>query len=224
VLIIAIGAMTYFFVSKNISTLVTSPTSTNSPSQQPVISNGNNPVTPTTPQSLNGKKLLSVNFPLKSSHELYMEYDESIVPMGELFDLEVSSGNITQVKSVDELSLITGQITTEEQALAFVKFFTSEPTKFLLKPNPVSGIESSDEGPNSLTRLMSPVSIELNNGQWVIERDLLMYPNWANQKQQTPAQLVRSREIISQTGIYTFSIGKVLAEGDEIDKFLPYYE
>ncbi len=230
VLVVALGAVTYFFISKNSSAPTNLPTSTNPPSEQPVAPTGNNPVAPTTPQSLNGKKLLSVNFPLKSGHKLYMEYDASIVPMGKLFDLEASSGNITQVKGVDELSRITGQISTKEQALAFVKFFTSEPTEFLLKPNPISGIEPSDERrqggqmPNSLTRLMTTTKIELRDGQWVIERDLLMYPNWANQKQQTPAQLVRSHETISQTGTYTFSVGKVLAEGGEINKFLPYYQ
>ena len=103
-------------------------------------------------------------------------------------------------------------------------------TRFLLKPNPISGIEPSDPSrqggqmPDSLTRLMTKTSVELSNGQWVIERDLLMYPNWTNQKQQTPAQLVRSHETISQTGNYTFSIGKVLAGGNEINKFLPYYQ
>ena len=230
VLVVALGAITYFFISKNSSAPATLPTSINPSSQQSVAPTGNNPVAPTAPQSLNGKKLLSVNFPLKSGHKLYMEYDASIVPMGKLFDLEVSSENITQVKSVDELSRITGQISTKEQALAFVKFFTSELTGFLLKPNPISGIEPSDERkqggqmPNSLTRLMTTANIELRDGQWVIERDLLMYPNWANQKQQTPAQLVRSHEIISQAGTYTFGIGKVLAEGDEINRFLLYYE
>jgi len=231
VLVLALGAITYFFVSKNSSTPTNLPTLTNPPSQQPVATTGNNPVVPTTPQSLNGKELLSVNFPLKSGHKLYMEYDASIVPMGKLFDLEVSSGNITQVKGVDELSLITGKISTKEQALAFVKFFTSEPTEFLLKPNPLSGLEPSDERrqggqiPSSLTRLMTTANVELRDGQWVIERDLLMYPNWwTNQKQQILAQLIRSRETISQTGTYTFSVGKVLAEGDEINKFLPYYE
>jgi len=201
-LVVALGVITYFFVSKNSSA----------------------------PTNLNGKKLLSVNFPLKSGHKLYMEFDESIVPVGKLFDLEVSSRNITQVKGVDELSRITGQISTKEQALAFVKFFTSAPTKFLLKPNPLSGIEPSDERrqggqmPNSLTRLMTATNVELRDGQWVIERDLLMYPDWADQKQQPPAQLVRSHETISQTGTYTFGIGKVLTEGDEINKFLPYYQ
>lgn len=187
-----------------------------------------------TPQSLNGRKLLYVNFPLISGHRLYMEYDASIVPMGKLFDLEVSSRNIIQIKGVDELSRIIGQISTKEQALAFVKFFTSYPTRFLLKPNPFHGIEPSDtvsERPyrqmsDSLTRLMTTTNIELRNGQWVIERDLLMYPkypNRADQKKQTPAQLVRSFETISKTGTYIFSVGKVLAEGDEIRKFLPYY-
>lgn len=229
VLIVALGAIIYFFVSKNNSVPVTSPTSTNSSSQQPMTSNGNNPLAPTT-QSLNGKKLLSVNFPLKSDHKLYMEYDASIIPMGGLFDLEVSIGNVIQIRGVDELSRLTGKIDTKEQALAFVRFFTSEPTKFLLKPNPILGIEPSDKRrrdgqmPNSLTRLMTTENVELRDGQWVIERDLLMYPSWVNQKQQTPAQLVRSHETISQTGTYTFGIGNVLAEGDEINKFLLYYQ
>jgi len=158
-----------------------------------------------------------------------MEYDASIVPMGKLFDLEVSSGNVIQIKNVDELSRIAGKISAGEQALAFVEFFTSSPTKFLLN-SPISGIEPSDESrqggqmPNSLTRLMTTANIELRDGQWVIERDLLMYPDWADQKQQPPAQLVRSHEIISQAGTYTFGIGKVLAEGDEINSFLLYYE
>lgn len=229
VLIVALGAI-IFFVSKNSSAPSTSPTSANPSPQQPAIPTANNPAVSTVPQYLNGKTLLSVNFPLKSGHKLYMEYDASSVPIEKLFDLEVSSGNITQVKNVDELTRITDQIKNKEQALAFVKFFTSAPTGFLLESDPVSGIEPSDESrqggqmPNSLTRLMSPASIELSNDQWVIERDLLMYPNWANQKQQTPAQLVRSHETISQTGTYTFSIGKVLAEGNEINNFLPYYE
>jgi hypothetical protein len=159
-----------------------------------------------------------------------MEYDASIVPMGKLFDLEVSSGNIIQIKGVDELFRITGLISTKEQALAFVEFFTSDPTRFLLNPNPLSGIEPSDERrpggqmPNSLTRFMTAPHVELRDGQWVIERDLLLYPVWANLKQQTPAQLVRSRETISQTGTYSFSIGNVLAEGNEINNFLPYYQ
>ena len=172
---------------------------------------------------------MSVDFPLKSGHKLYMEYDASIAPMGSLFDLEISSGNLKQIKTVNELSELISAIRTKEEALALAEFFTSEPTKFLLTSNPFSGIEPSDsirqggQMPDSLTRLMTKTSVELRNGQWIIERDLLMYPNWANQKQQTPAQLVRSHETISQIGSYTFGISKVLAEGDEINKFLPYY-
>ncbi|MBI2409947.1 hypothetical protein HYV30_02790 [Candidatus Kaiserbacteria bacterium] len=226
VLIVALGAITYFFVSKNISAPNISPTTTNPPPQQPVVTTGNNPIAPITPQSLNGK-ILSVNFPLKSGHKLYMEYDASIVPMGKLFDLEVSSGNITQVKGVDELSLITGQVNTKEQASAFVKFFTTEPTRHLLKPNPISGIEPSDsyaQMPSSISKLLTPAKIDKVGGQWVIERDLLLYPNWANQQQKTPAQLVRSRETISQAGAYAFNISRVLAEGNEVNNLLPYYD
>ncbi len=156
-----------------------------------------------------------------------MEYAASIVPIGKLFDLEISSGNIVQIKSVTELSGITGQIGTKEQASAFVKFFTSEPTRHLLKPNPVLGIVPSDSPmqlPSSLANLLTSTKVDVINGQWVIERDLLMYPTWANQKQQTPAQMVRSHETISRTGTYTFSVSKVLAEGNEVDNLLPYYE
>lgn len=221
VLIVVLGAITYFFISKNPSEPTALPTSTNQ-----------------TPQSLNGRKLLSVDFPLKSGHKLYMEYDASIVPMGKLFDEEKYGGFgehaieilSTQIKGVDELSGIIGQISTKEQASAFVKFFTSEPTRHLLKPNPFLGIEPSDwyvqtivQMPSSLSKLLTPAKIDKVGGQWVIERDLLMYPNWENQKQQTPAQLVRSRETISQAGTYTFSISRVLAEGDEVNNLLPYY-
>ena len=95
---------------------------TNPSPRQPATATKSNPATSTGRQSLNDKTILPVGFPLKSGHKLYMEYDASIVPMGKLFDLEVSSGNLTQVKTVDELSKLTGQINAKEQALAFVKF------------------------------------------------------------------------------------------------------
>ncbi len=180
---------------------------------------------PQTFLSLNGKTSLSVNFPLKTGISLYMEYDASIVPMGKLFDLEASSGNIVQVKSADELLKLTGQFNTREEALAFVKFFTTDPTRFLLS-SPVSGIELSDpfaHMPSSLVGLLSHPKIDKIGEQWVIERDLIMYPNYTNQ-QKTQAQLIRSHETISQIGIYTFSISKVLAEGGEVNNLLPYYE
>lgn len=227
ILIITLGAITYFFVSKNISTPNISPITTNPSPQQPVVTTGNNPTAPTTPQFLNGKKFLSISFPLKSGHKLYMEYDASIVPTGKLFNLEVSSGNVIQIKDVGELSLVTGQINTKEQAFAFVKFFTTEPTRHLLKPNPISGIEPSDsyaQIPSSLSKFLTSAKIDKVDGQWVIERDLLLYPNWVNQQQQAPAQLVRSLETISQTGTYTFNISKVFAEGNEVNNLLPYYD
>lgn len=198
-LVVALGAIAYFFGFKNF------PTST-----------------------LSGKEPLPVSFPLKLGHKLYMEYDPSIVPTGKLFDLETSSGNLTQVETVDELSKITGTISTKEQALAFAEFFTSIPAMFL-DQNPLSGIEPShpyarERMPSSLSRLLTPAKVDKVSGQWVIERDLLMYPNQANQQQQTPAQLVRSRETISPTGTYTFSVSKVLAEGKEVNNLLPYYQ
>lgn len=200
---------------------------TNPSPRQPAAAAKSNPATPTGRQSLNDKTILPVGFPLKSGHKLYMEYDTSIVPMAKLFDLEASSGNLTQVKTVDELSKLTGQINAKEQALAFVKFFTSEPTRHLLKPNPFSGIEPSDsyvKMTGSLTRLLTSAKIDRIDGQWVIERDLLLYPNWTSQKLQTPAQLVRSHETMSQAGTYTFNIKQVLSEGDEVNTLLPYYE
>ena len=200
---------------------------TNPSPRQPATATKSNPATSTGRQSLNDKTILPVGFPLKSGHKLYMEYDASIVPMGKLFDLEVSSGNLTQVKTVDELSKLTGQINAKEQALAFVKFFTSEPTRHLLKPNPFSGIEPSDsyvKMTGSLTRLLTSAKVDRIDGQWVIERDLLLYPNWTSQKLQTPAQLVRSLETLSQAGTYTFNIKQVLAEGDGVNALLPYYK
>ncbi len=158
-----------------------------------------------------------------------MEYDAKVVPQGKLFDWEASSWNLTQVKTADELAKLIGQIDTKEQALAFVKFFTSSPTRHLLKPNPFSGIEPEDSYapmPSSLSRLLTPAAADKADDRWVIERDLLLYPNQTNnvvQESQTAARLVRSKETISQTGTYTFSAEQVLLEGDQVNNLLPYY-
>ncbi len=195
--------------------------------RQTIVPKCSDPVMPVAPQALRDKDFLPVNFPLKSGNKLYMEYDASIVPIGRLFNLEAWRGNLTQIRSVDELSRITGQMNTKGQVLSFVKFFTSEPTRHLLKPNPLLGIEPGDSHaqiPDALSKLLTPTKIDKIDGQWIIERDLLLYPRKETPQQKTPAQLVRSRETISQTGVYTFSIGKVLAEGAEVNNLLPYYD
>lgn len=160
-----------------------------------------------------GKELLAVDFPLKDGHQLYLEYNTSLAPTGKLFDLDMASGNITQIENATELSRIIGPIETKEQALALARFFTSDPTRFLLKQNPMEGIEPSDESRRGIT------TVRLDNDGWVIERNLLLYP-----KPPTPAQLVRTYETISKVGDYRFNIGQVLAAGDEINNLLPYYE
>lgn len=227
VLTVALGVISYFFVFKNSAISNTAPFTINPPPEQLVSPIRNNAVAPTTLQSLSRGQLLSVNFPLKSGHELYMEYDERVVPSGWLFDLEVSSGKIIQIKNVDELSRVVDRIDTVEQASAFVNFFTSKPSRFLLQLDPFEGIEPSDavmKIPSSPSKLLTPAKIDKVGGQWVIERDLLMYPVWVSEEYQIPVRLVRSHETISQTGMYSFSISKVLAAGNQVPYLLPYYE
>jgi len=224
--VVILASMAVLYILKDVPAPAAVPVSINPSPQQPVVVPDTKPIEPTTPSWV-GNQLLSVGFPLQPDHLLYMKFDGSIVPMGKLFYVKGSNGSLTQIKNVSELSRITGQISTREQVLAFVSFFTSEPTKFLLEQNPVQGIEpaySVSEMPQSLTRLLTTTTVELHNGQWVIERDLLRYPSLSAQEQRVPAQLVRSYETLSQDGIYTFSIGRVLAEGDEVNSFLPYYD
>ncbi len=164
--------------------------------------------------------VLPDNFPLKSGHKLWMRREGFIFvgpPIVELFDLETPSGNFKEIKTVAELAQVIGEVNTKEHALGFVEFFSSEPTMYSLKPNRFSGIVPVDSVyrmPSSLARLLTPPNIEKVGGQWIIERDLFLYPN----------RLVRSQETISQTGAYTSGIKQVLSEGDEVAKLLPYYE
>ncbi|MBI3997273.1 MAG: hypothetical protein HY352_06415 [Candidatus Omnitrophica bacterium] len=166
-------------------------------------------------------KPLPVRFPLKPGHELALEFDASILPFGRLFDVNPSNGTRRQLTTVQELLQIVGPISSADEAIAFVQFLTDYPTRFILK-KPFSGIEPSETihpAPEELLRLMTPTQVEENGEDWIIERDLLLYPSAPE-----PARLVRTRERVSKTGDYYFKVGRVLLEGVEVNQLLPYYK
>jgi len=166
--------------------------------------------------TLSNKKILSVKFPLKNGHELYYEYNSN---MNQAALFENSGIKFRQIKTAEELAALVDSINTKEEALAYVKFFSSLLARFSLRNDPCChGVEPTHIT-DSLASLLNSTSIEENSGQFVIERDLLLYPEGDKK-----ARLVRSKEVVSKAGTYTFTIKQILSEGDQVNQHLPYYD
>lgn len=173
---------------------------------------------------------LSVDFPLKPNHELYIEHFPSFAgPYYKIFDVTVK--NSSEIQAVEELIQPIDTLDAEEEALAFVQFFTDDDTRFALKDSPFDGIEPKDvyqQLPSLIMSKLTPTRVTSDDEKWIIERDVLLYPKYrtVNSKLEllTPAQLVRSREVVIKTGGYVFEVRKILMEGDMIDGVLIYYE
>lgn len=174
--------------------------------------------------AINNKAVYKGLLPIKAGHRLYWEYEAAFVPSGRLYDLDLSSKEFRQIKSFEELSPLVGTLENQIQAEAFVKFITSTPARHLLESYPFRGIEPHDtylQIPEPIAKLLYPTRVEPQDGGWLIERDLFLYPDNASQ---APARFVRARETISKDNQYSFNIVKVIMEGDSINALLPYYK
>ncbi len=165
-------------------------------------------------------KELKVKFPLKSGRQFYMVFDSTIVPRGALFVVIPPGKTLARVSNVDELSSVVDMLTTSGEALAFVRFFTDMPTCFLLEKPPFYGLEVPSRAVH-LSRVaksyLRPPSVTQQDGRWVIERDLALYP-----PQQ--GQLIRSHEVVTSDGVYSFSVKEIYVKSGERGVGLPFYD
>lgn len=174
---------------------------------------------------MSGKTPLTTGFPLKPGYALSMAYRDEPDPHGRLFARQISTGTFVKLYNAEDLMSVVDTISTKEQALALADFFTATPTRHLLKTLPYLGIAAHDVARSmtpEISALLTEPSATLQGSDWIVERDVLLYQNHRFHGQDKPAQFVRSYEVISHNGVYTFAIGTVLAEGDEIEELLPY--
>ncbi|MBI5192609.1 MAG: hypothetical protein HZA08_04080 [Nitrospirae bacterium] len=141
----------------------------------------------------------------------------------------VKDGEKIKIEKASDFYKVIRIIRNEQEALDLVRFFTDINNHFLF--NDIDYIEvykipnEEDPGFGELREnefkkfFLKEPSVYVEKGKFIIERNLIRYPNGKRLK-----QLVRSKETVTLDGHYFFEVKEVIAEGESIKILLKYYE
>jgi len=135
------------------------------------------------------------------------------------------------IRTIDEFSQVVREITSDTDALAYVRLLTSQDIRPYLQDAYYAEVhkQSGEDdrwfaiAPEQYDAwsLHEPV-VTLEDDVYTIERFVAAYPRYIEGKQATDAALLKIRERVTPTGKYLMEVRNILAEGDDIYKILVF--
>jgi hypothetical protein len=153
-------------------------------------------------------------------------------PIGDHIYLIAKSGKIElAIRTVEEFSQVIRELTSEEDALEFVRLLTSQNIRPYLKDVYYAEVHKQSDKDDKWFAieatqydawgLHEPV-VTQENGLYKIERYVATYPRYLAGRPVTDAQLLKVREWVTPAGEYALDIREIVAEGDDIYKILVF--
>ena len=171
---------------------------------------------------------LTVDFKLKPGYSLFMKFDASTrMPMGELYYQKKGQNEFVRLETYENLRAIMDTITTSKEALSVAEFLTKSPTRYLLKEKPVPALDVSTADrplPIEISGFLSNPVVKKTPFGWLINRDLVTKPVRSGYRVTISPRLIRSHEIITETGEYTFKIDSILLTDDRFWHYFTFNE
>ncbi len=166
---------------------------------------------------------LELNLGLKTSYKFVVIFETlSLAPVQAILRLyAIKDSEHRLILSPTDLK-DTVEITSEEDALKFVRFFTAPDTHIFFDLYAIEGLPQEDNPYHPFGTIpkrlwekfnLKPVRVYREGTNFVIQRYLVFYPH---QELLFPKRLVAVKEYVTPTGSYSLELQEEIADGDDI--------